>query len=95
MNEIHKKYRSQGLKVIAVNLDTEIKDAREFLKNTPADFSIAYDPQGTTPEKYKLSVMPTSYLIDRKGRIIDTHKGFKDSTKDVLESKIKKALVKK
>lgn len=94
MNELHKKYRKKGLKVIGVNLDTDYKDAQKFLKKSSAKFIIAYDPKGITPEKYRVTVMPTSYLIDRNGQILNIHKGFKDSSKDKVEAKIQKALAK-
>jgi cytochrome c biogenesis protein CcmG/thiol:disulfide interchange protein DsbE len=95
LNDMHNKYKKQGLVVIGINLDTEKKDAHKFLAKYPANFTVAYDPQGKTPEAYKLSVMPTSYLIDARGRIIYTHKGFKDDNKADIENRIKKALSKK
>ena len=95
MNNMHKQYGKKGLKVIGINLDSEKSDADNFLKKYPASFTIAYDPQGKTPESYKLSVMPTSYIVDRKGNIVDTHKGFKEGQASSLEDKIKKALAKK
>ena len=92
LNEMHNRYEKKGLKVIGINLDAEISDARKFLKRYPASFSIAYDPEGKTPKQYKLSVMPTSYLIDRRGNIIDIHKGFREDDRDQLEARIKKLL---
>lgn len=92
MNEIQKKYQTQGLKVIGVNLDPEHKDAQKFLKTVPAEFILAYDPKGITSEKYQVKQLPTSYLIDQQGHIIYIHKGFKDSTKNNIEAKIIEAL---
>ena len=46
MNDLHKKYKDQGLEVVAVNLDKSRAPIDEFLKKTPADFTIAYDPSG-------------------------------------------------
>lgn len=95
LNDMHSKYKKQGLVVIGINLDTERKDAQKFLEKYPASFTVAYDPKGKTPEAYKLSVMPTSYLIDSRGQIIYTHKGFKEDNKADIENRIKKALSKK
>jgi len=95
LNDMHKKHKQHGLKVIGINLDTQRKAADNFLGKYPASFTIAYDPEGKTPGAYKLGVMPTSYLIDRKGQIIYTHKGFKEDHKPDIENKIKMALSKK
>lgn len=92
MNDMEKRYARKGLKIIAVNLDSSRSDAKNFLKKSPAKFTIAYDPDGKTPNMYKLQVMPTSYLIDRKGNLIKVHKGFKDSQKADLEKTIVQAL---
>ena len=92
MNEMHNKYKSKGLKIIAINLDDNSNRAKTFLKKYPADFTIAYDPEGETADKYKVKVMPSSYLIDKKQNIISTHFGFRNKDKETLELEFKKAL---
>jgi len=95
MNEMQDRYGKNGLKIIAINLDNERSDANSFLKKHPAKFTIAYDPKGKTPGLYKLKVMPTSYLIDRRGNLVNIHKGFKENQTDKLEKLIAKTLNKK
>lgn len=92
MNELHKKYKDQGLEVVAVNLDKSREPIDEFLTKTPADFTIAYDPNGTMATTYKVSGMPSSYLIDRNGQLQVSHIGFRDKDKEELEGKIKELL---
>ena len=89
MNDIHEQYQGKKFKIIAVNLDTNKDDARVFLDQVPAKFDIAYDPDGTTAQAYKLKGMPTSFLIDSKGRIAAEKVGFKFSETKKLESKIR------
>ncbi len=95
MNEMHRKYEKQGLKVIAVNLDQDRDPITQFLKQNPADFTIAYDPGGNTAKKYNLMGMPTSFIIDRKGNIQKTHIGFRQDDKKELENLIVSALAEK
>jgi thiol-disulfide isomerase/thioredoxin len=92
MNKMHSKYESQGLEIIGISLDSTKKQAHRFLKKVPALFSIAYDHEGTTADAYKVQVMPTSYLIDRKGNLLFTHKGFRTKQEDQLEAEFVKAL---
>lgn len=92
MNEMQKKYADKGLQIIAINLDDQRSAASAFLSKYPAQFKIAYDPQGKTPASYGVKVMPTSYLLDRKGNIIFTHKGFKQNQTDELEQRITQAI---
>ena len=92
MDSIQEKYRQDGLIVIAVNLDREQQQAKTFLEEHLPQFHVAFDQQGKTPRAYQLKGMPTSYLIDRSGRIISTHIGFNDSKKDHYENMIIQAI---
>ncbi len=95
MNDMQAKYSKNGFKIIGVNLDSERSAATKFLQKNKVNFTVAYDPKGETPSLYKLRVMPTSYLIDRKGNLVNIHKGFKEDQKDKLEKLIVQALNKK
>lgn len=95
MNEMKNKYEEQGLKIIAVNLDVDSKKAAYFLKLIPAEFSIAYDPQGNVSKAYKVSVVPSFFLINRDGDIVYAHKGFRASENEKLEAKIEQLLSEK
>lgn len=92
MNELHTRYNSQGLVVIAINLDEEKKNAAIFLKKYPANFKIAYDITGETARNYGLTVMPSSWVIDKKGNIIGHNIGFKESDRDAIEATIRQAM---
>jgi len=95
MNDMEARYGKKGFKIIAINLDSDRAAAKGFLSKHPAKFTIAYDPEGKTPNKYKLKVMPTSYLIDRRGNLVNVHKGFKKSQTAELEKMIVSTLNKK
>ena len=59
MNDMHSRYDSKKFTLIAVNLDSSKDDAKNFLEKVPANFQIAYDPDGTVATKYDLKAMPT------------------------------------
>jgi cytochrome c biogenesis protein CcmG/thiol:disulfide interchange protein DsbE len=65
---------------------------QKFLAQLPAQFTVAFDSKGTTPQIYGVKGMPTSFLIGRDGRIILQHSGFKESDREPLEQQIKTAL---
>ena len=76
MNQMQQKYAEQGLKIIAINLDAEKALAKTFLDKVPAHIPIIYDPEANIARDYQLLGMPSSYLIDKKGNIRFSHKGF-------------------
>ena len=95
LNELQDRYGKQGLTVIGINLDKDKEDAKTFLQLVPADFTIAYDPEGKTAEKYNVKVMPSTYIIDRNGNMVHAHKGFKEPDKKRMEDIIRKLLANK
>ncbi len=92
MNSMQAKYRSKGLQIIAVNLDAKTEDAKKFLSQTPANFTIAFDAKGVNPKVYGVQGMPTSFLIGRDGKIIKQHQGFREADRETLEKQIQTAL---
>jgi thiol-disulfide isomerase/thioredoxin len=92
MNEMQSRYGSKGLRVIGVNVDQKTDDAKTFLKDTPANFDIVFDANGSTPRSYAVRGMPTSMLIGPGGKVLSVHSGFKKEQRDELERQIKLAL---
>ncbi|NTU58867.1 MAG: TlpA family protein disulfide reductase [Chlorobiaceae bacterium] len=92
MNQLQEKYRASGLKIIAVNVDAKSEDAKKFLAQNPAGFTVAFDPKGVTPSSYGVKGMPTSFLVGRDGKVIFRHLGFNAADKDKIENDIKAAL---
>lgn len=92
MNEMQAKYGARGLKVVAVNVDANKADADAFLAQVPAKITVAFDPKGETPSKYRAKGMPSSYLVGRDGKVLMMHAGFRDDDKQDLESRIRQAL---
>ena len=82
------RYRDKGLVIVAVNLDKSRDLARKFLQDYPAQFTVAYDPEGNTADQYDVQGMPSSYLIDRRQHIVKVHLGFKDEDTLGLERNI-------
>ena len=89
MNEMQARYGKQGLIIIAVNVDKDQSLAKQFLKKHPAEFTIAFDPDGLAAKQFKVKGMPSSYLIDRDGHILSSHIGFTQKVSSIMELKIK------
>ena len=92
MNDMQSRYGGKKFTIVAVNLDSSKADALKFLKNMPANFDIAYDPDGSVASKYNLKVMPSSYLIDKKGELVLVHKGYREGDTNEIENKINKLI---
>jgi thiol-disulfide isomerase/thioredoxin len=95
MEELHKKYGPQGLVLIAVNVDEKRSDMEAFLKKNAATFAVVRDAAQKLVEKTGIATMPSSFLIDREGRVRFAHSGFRgEETKKKYEQEIESLLKK-
>lgn len=92
LNEINKKYSALGFKVLGVNVDLKPEKAQAYLKSTPVDFPVLFDPQGQASELFDVSAMPTTVLIDKDGNMRYLHKGYKPGDEKTYHKKIKQLL---
>jgi len=92
MNEMHAKYAASGLRILAVNVDAKRADAERFLQGTPANFAIVYDRDGAFAKSVEVKTMPSSMLVDAKGRVLFVHEGFNLKDRESLEAVIAGAL---
>ena len=92
MNELEARHRDSGLTIIAINVDKRREDALRFLRDVPARFTVVFDAEGRTPAAFDVKGMPSSYLIDREGRIAAVEEGFHEERSTVIEQRIRALL---
>ncbi|PKG55405.1 TlpA family protein disulfide reductase [Shewanella sp. Choline-02u-19] len=88
MNAMHQKYQQQGLAIVAINLDENKALAKKFLSKLPADFHIRFDPQADVASKFDLQGMPSSYIFNRQGELVQMHLGFFEEKSADYENEI-------
>ncbi|SET38515.1 Peroxiredoxin [Oceanobacillus limi] len=72
MPDMEKFYHDKDIAILAVNLtDTEIResDVSEFVDEYQITFPILMDETAEVADQYRINPIPTTYLIDTKGRI--------------------------
>jgi thiol-disulfide isomerase/thioredoxin len=77
MDALQKKYGSRGLVIIAVNLDKKREDMEAFVKAHPAGITIVRDASNKLVGEVKIPTMPSSFILDKQGRVHAAHRGFK------------------
>lgn len=92
-NRLIEKHSSDVFEVLAINVDATTEEALEFLKDYKLDFQILEERTGKSQHAYDLLVMPTSVLIDQKGKVRVAHQGFSKGYILYLEQEIDKLLL--
>lgn len=88
LDDLARDFRAAGLTVVAVNLDADPRDARDFLKGRSLAFEVAYDATGACPRGFGLVGMPQAFLVDATGRVRAVTRGFRPGEAQALRSQI-------
>jgi cytochrome c biogenesis protein CcmG/thiol:disulfide interchange protein DsbE len=92
LNSMHRKYGPTGLQIIAVNLDKDRALADGFLAEVPAEFAVRFDPSAGLAKEFGVQAMPSSFLIDADGNVLESHFGFTTAETADYERAIEAAL---
>src|SRR5216110_2889112 len=71
LEKMHAKYAARGFEVVGVSVDEGGADAvTPFVKEQTIGYPIVLDPSGKIANILQTTVLPTSVLIDRNGKIV-------------------------
>ncbi len=65
------QYRARGLVVLGVDYTDASSAARRFVSKRGLTFPIVRDPSGKIGDSYKLTGVPETFVLDRKGRLVE------------------------
>ncbi len=86
MERLYQRLRDRGLVMLAVDRRETRKQVATFMKDFQLSFPALLDIDGTVSSLYRVSALPTTYLIDRRGKIIGKKVGPRDwDTRDIEE----------
>jgi thiol-disulfide isomerase/thioredoxin len=92
LSDLNRDYHSRGLRIVGINLDENFADAKDFLAQHPAGFSVASGVNEQCAEDFGVQAMPSSYLIDRNGVIRHEHRGFRPGEAEQLRKLVEQLL---
>lgn len=87
--ELQKQYGSQGLQIVGIALDQPNK-VMDFTKQNGINYPVLLGNEATTVTYGGIDGIPTTFIIDKKGKIINRFEGFRP--RSVFESEIRKLL---
>lgn len=87
-----KRHQPRGFDTIAVAMDYDPPNlVTDFARRFALPFRVAFDPRGEIATRFgSVKVVPTSFLVDRQGRVLMKHEGELDF--EALERRIVQAL---
>jgi peroxiredoxin len=92
LNKLHKKMGPRGLEIVAVSTDSSVGYPRDFVGKHNIEFTVLYDEDHTASRLYKVFSMPTTFLIDKRGVIVEKFFGDYEWADPDMMKKIEKLL---
>lgn len=92
MNQLYNEIKAKRFEVVAVSSDRSLSNVKEFLSKSRVDFTVLFDEKKTVTREYKVFSMPTTFLIDRNGLIVEKYYGEYDWTDSEVRKQIEKLL---
>lgn len=69
MNRLMAKLAGKPFLILGVNEGESPEEIQAFLKQVPVDFPILLDSEGSYLKSWKVFAFPTSYVVDKQGRL--------------------------
>jgi len=88
LDELQTKNAGLGLRVIGLTLEEDDDAVAGFLESVPVTFTIARDTSERAGEAFGVVAMPTSFLIDRDGRVAARFEGGDVSVHKKIEAAV-------
>ena len=87
--KLYEKYKSQGFEIFGVSLDEEKKDWEKAIAKDKISWTQVIDPRGSwnarTAADWNISVLPTSFLINKKGDVVAMDLEGKELEKGIID----------
>lgn len=93
MERVYRALSEKGLVVLGVSLDAGPRGpVDDFVKELALSFPILLDSPGKSTQTYRVFGLPTSFLIDRNGRLAGREVGARDWNRGEARKKLEALL---
>jgi thiol-disulfide isomerase/thioredoxin len=92
LDDLEAAHAAEGLKVVALTMETDEGSVRAFLEANPGKFLVGRDPTGRSAESLGVAAMPTTFLIDRSGRAVARYEGGTERSHEELRKGVEAIL---
>ncbi len=93
LERLSARYGSRGLSIYAVSFDEDRNALERFLADTPVSLTVLWDKGGAVhSEPLRITRLPTTLFVDRKGVVREVHLGFEESDESTIEATVRRLL---
>ena len=95
LQPLYEKYQDRGFEIVAIEANRDTERAQKFIADENLSFTFVENGEAEAEvvrATFGVSGFPTTFLIDREGRIMHVHMGFEEGDEDMLAEEIEALL---
>ena len=92
LDQLYKRFSPMGFTILGVNVEEDSADAEKVLGEIPVSFPILFDSRNQVSKAYDINAMPSTFLVDRDGKVRYLHKGYKPGYEDEYQRQIRELI---
>jgi peroxiredoxin len=95
LQPLYEKYKDQGFEIIAVDGKRDTERAVKFIEDNGLTYTLLENGSAdleVADRLYRVIAYPSSFLIDRDGKVMYYHLGFEAGDEEHLEEEIRSLL---
>jgi peroxiredoxin len=78
MQKLNDKLKNEDFVMLAVGLDKSKRKIKDFINEGKYTFTVLVDSENRVARKYKVTGIPTTYIIDKQGAVVLKEVGARD-----------------
>lgn len=96
LQKVYEEYSTKGIVFVAVSLDNPRNKQMisDFLTKNKVSLPVYIDPTGEVAKKFKITAIPTTFLLGKGGEVIYQVRGYRPGDEIVLRKQIDNILQK-
>jgi thiol-disulfide isomerase/thioredoxin len=91
-SKLYQRYQKDGFEILAINVDENREDAVSFMKSRPISYPVVYSPDEDCPKTFAVTAMPSSYFIDKSGKVRQILRGYRDEDQPEIQQLLERLL---
>ena len=93
LDSLKTEYGARGVRVLGVSVDQgRVEKVRQYVETNRLGFSISHDPAGDIQRLYQVVGVPTTFVVDKNGKLIWKHTGNITGVLDEVRQSVEKAM---
>lgn len=93
LQHLHEQYGSKGVRVLGIaELEQHEAELRSFIKQFHTSYPVAVDSGKAVGKQYLVTTHPSTFIIDRAGKVSFVHVGFAKGDEQACEEALRAVL---